>query len=71
MSFFVFVWIVRCTFSFRLLFVYFVTMGWISTPAYVIMQSISQEGSSRMCATVTISLAGNYAVYSVYSVYSV
>ena len=40
---FIFIWVVRCAFSFRLLLVYSVPIGWISTSAYVIIQSIKQE----------------------------
>ena len=59
--------------SFRLLFVYFVTMGRISTSAYVIIQSINYQSREviEMCAPETISLAGNYTAYGVYSVYAI
>ena len=47
-DFSLFVRIVRCTLSFRLVFVYLVTTGCISTSVYVILQSV--KNGHRECA---------------------
>ena len=45
---FIFVWRVRCTFSFRLVFFYVVTTDWILTSAYLRIQPINQVQSSEV-----------------------